>query len=373
MKNISVIFGGKSVEHDISIITALQVMWNLPKNYNLIPIYIKPNGKFITAKNLTENKLYLNYDKEVVGETEVAFMPASQELASFKKGKIKDKIKIDCAVLCNHGHGGEDGSLQGLLEIAEVPYTSCDVASSAICMDKVLSKIMLEGADISTPAYLHFGICEYKKNKEEILGKIGKKIKFPCIVKPARLGSSVGIGICENEAGLEGQIENAFQFDDKIIVEKFIENAREFCCAVLKNSGQLFESRVVEVDKGKFFTFEEKYLKEKQKGNKEITKLLDEQIKQMAKEVYNILSCDGVVRVDFLYDAKNEKLFVNEVNSIPGSLAFNLFNTTFGDILSSLINDAIIRNQEKNKILYQFNSTAIENYINLTSSLKSKI
>lgn len=372
MKNVAVVYGGKSVEHDISIITALQVMDNLSKKYNLYPIYIKPDGKFVTAKNLTERSIYLNYEKLVEGENEIVFLPAKQQFAILKKGKVKAIIKIDCALLCNHGHGGEDGSLQGLLELCEVPYTSCKVSSSAVCMDKVLTKIILEDANILTPAYLHFGICEYENNKEEIKRNIIKKIKLPCIIKPARLGSSVGISICEDEENIGELIEQAFFYDDKIIVEKFIQNAREFCCAVIKNSEELFESKVIEVKKGKFFTFEEKYLKEKEDEKKFILKSLENKIKKYAKKTYSVLSCDGVVRVDFLYDEKNDELYVNEVNSIPGSLAFNLFETTFKDLLNVLIENSIKEKEKQKKIVYKFNSSAIENFINFSNNVKNK-
>jgi len=372
MKNIAVLFGGKSVEHDISIITALQVMANLPKNFNLIPIYIKTDGKIVTAKNLDKKEIYLDYNKFVDGEKEVVFMSACQQIAILKSNKIKEVVKIDCALLCNHGHGGEDGSLQGLLDMCEIPYTSCSVPSSAVCMDKVYTKVILEDGDILTPAYVHFTIDEFNEEKDKILQKIVKKIKLPCIIKPARLGSSVGISICENEANLENLIFEAFRFDDKVIVEKFIENASEYCCAVVKNSNKLFESNVVSVKKDKMFTFEDKYLKEKENGKSQITKTLENKIKCLAKECYKVLSCSGVVRVDFLYDEKNGKLYVNEVNSIPGSLAFNLFDFSFVELLTTIINEGIERKENQKKIEYKFNSQAIENFVKLTDNLKVK-
>lgn len=372
MKNIAVVFGGKSVEHDISIITALQVISALPKSWKLIPIYIKIDGKFVIADNLNDKNIYLNYDKLVKREKEISFCLGNQQLIVLNKGKIKEKIKIDCAILCNHGHGGEDGSLQGLFETCQIPYTSCNVGSSAVCMDKALTKIMLKNADIDTPAYIHFDIDEYQKNKDKIKKQIVKTIKLPCIVKPVKLGSSVGINICENESMLNDAIEHAFKYDDKIIVEKFIENAREFCCAVVKNSGELFESKVSEVKKGRIFTFEEKYINEKPKGQSKISKTLDRKIKTMAKEVYKALECDGVVRVDFLFDEAGDKLYVNEVNSIPGSLAFNLFDTSFDDLIITLVSEAEERKEKEKRIVYQFNSKAIECFIKMTDNLKFK-
>ena len=372
MKNIAIIFGGKSVEHDISIITALQAMKKFPKNYTFLPIYIKPNGKFVIGENLNDEKVYLDYENNVRKEKEIVFLLGEQSISILTGKKLKGKLKIDCALLCNHGHGGEDGSLQGLLEMCNIPYTSCGVASSAICMDKVLTKIMLVSENILTPAYVHFSQFEYENSKDEVIKNIVKKIKFPCIVKPARLGSSVGIGICENEQMLEELIGESFKFDDKIIVEKFIENAREFCCAVLTSGGAFFESKVSEIKKGKMFTFEEKYLKEKSKEKRQITKGLEGKIKKMAVLAYKVLSCEGVVRVDFLYDQEKDELFINEVNSIPGSLAFNLFDTSFSDLIDTLVCEAIKNKDKEKNILYEFNSSAIAGYINMTNNLKNK-
>ena len=369
MKNIAIIYGGKSVEHDISVITALQTMANLPKNYNLIPIYIKIDGKMVTADNLNIKEIYLDYQKNVKNENIVAFLPASGCLAMIKNDKIKKKIKIDCALLCTHGHGGEDGSLQGLLEMCEVPYTSSSLASSALCMDKVLTKIVVENAKLPTPAYLHFCKCEYDENKTALLKEIDKKIGYPCIVKPASGGSSVGIGICENAQMIEGVIENAIEYDNKIIVEKFIENAREFCCAVVKIGGQLIPSKIVEVKKGKMFSFEDKYLSPKEGGKNKIDASVAKQVQKTAIETYSALECDGVVRIDFLL---GDKLYVNEVNSIPGSLSFNMFETTFADLIEVLISEGINRFEGKRKLLYSFSSSAIENYISTTKNMKFK-
>ena len=369
MKNIAVIFGGKSVEHDISVITALQAMANMPKNYYIFPIYIKPDGVMVTADNLSQKEVYLNYKKNVKNEREILLIPPYGEVSILKNGKIKGKIRIDCALLCLHGHSGEDGSVQGLLELCEIPYTSPDLSSSAICMDKVLTKIILENAHICTPAYLHFFKWEYEEAKAEKLKEIDKIIGFPCIVKPSSGGSSVGISICEDKQMLESAIENALQFDNKIIVEKFVENAREFCCAVIKIKGELFASKVSEVEKGKIFSFEEKYLMQKSKGQSQIDKTLNEKIKSLAKEAYKSLGCDGVVRVDFLL---GEQLFVNEVNSIPGSLSFNMFETSFADLLQVLINEGIERHKLQKNITYKFSSTAIENFVAMTKNMKFK-
>lgn len=370
MKNVCIFYGGKSVEHDISIITALQVMKNCPKGFNFIPIYLMPSGKMITADNLFEEKVYLNFEKNVLNIRDVIVPAGCGEIWILKKNKIRFRYKIDCALLCNHGHGGEDGSLQGALELAQIPYTSCDVYSSAICMDKELTKIILKNANIFTPSYANMLIRDYEENKDQKLKGIIDLIGYPCIVKPATLGSSVGISICEDDKTLMNACEEAFKFDEKIIIEKFLSNAREFCCAVVKLGDYYLTSNVTEVKKEKFYTFAEKYLTEKTSAKKTITKVLENSIKKLAMQSYKALYCAGVVRIDFLYDEKENKLFVNEANSIPGSLAFNLFDIPFPDLIASIIKEGINRFNNKKDIVYQFNSEAISKYIELAENYK---
>lgn len=369
MLNIAVFFGGKSVEHDISIITAMQAMRGL-KNYNVIPVYILPDGRFVTGKKLKRSQSFLNF--KLSGCRFLTFEMGKANLLILSKNKIKGKIKIDCALLCNHGHGGEDGALQGLLELAGIPYTSSGIASSAISMDKVLTKIMLRHAKISTPAYLHFDKCEYKAKKIDILHKIKNKIKLPCVIKPASLGSSVGVNICEDERKLETFIEDAFQYDNKIIVEQYIANAREFCCAVIKMGQKLLSSNVTEVDKKVIYSFSDKYLTRNKPEIRQISKALNDKIKKTSQSAYQALLCDGVVRVDFLFDEKKNKLYVNELNSIPGSLSCNMFSTSFDDLLSALIKEAMLKSESENEVVYQFSSEAIKKFIDIESHYKYK-
>ena len=369
MKNIAVFFGGKSVEHDISIITALQVMQNL-KNYKIFPIYMTANGKFLYGEKLKFAKSYLSFNEKKC--LNVTFELGKEEIILYKNKTIKKRIKIDCALLCNHGHGGEDGTLQGLLELSQIPYTSSSVVSSSIVMDKVLTKVILKSSSINTPAYVQFNKCEYKENKISIINKISKSIKFPCIIKPARLGSSVGINICENQKDIESMIENAFIYDDKVLVEKYINKAREFCVAVFKSSSNYMTSKAIEISKGKFYTFDQKYIENKDYQEKEISKKLEVSLKKLAEKSYKCLDCFGIVRVDFLYDEKEDILYVNELNNIPGSLSCNLFDSPFNDILTTIIEEGVDRFNQSNKILYKFNSEAIQKFIDMSDHLKYK-
>lgn len=374
MKTIAVIFGGKSVEHDISVITAMQAMARFPKGYQMLPIYITSQGNFVVADNLNDAKIYLNFAKNVKNCRNVSIDFENHGVFVWKKNKIKKRIKVDCALLCNHGHGGEDGTLQGMLELAGIAYTSSTLSSSAMTMDKSLTKIMLGNFYIKTLPYVHFDRCEYHQNKLKILQTIKKKLAFPCIIKPANLGSSVGISICECEAKLDKQIEDAFAFDERILVERYLSDAEEYSCACVKINDKILPSKVNKVKKSKIYTFEEKYIKEREIGKCEISKELNEQIKKLAVKAYKALRCDGVVRIDFLLDKKKKTLFVNEINSIPGSLSFNMFDSSFEDLLSVLIEEGIEKNGKTKNVIYQFSSSAIEKYISLSckKGLKAK-
>lgn len=370
MKTILVIFGGKSVEHDISVITALQAMKNI-KGYEFLPVYIKPNGSMVTADNLTDEKIYLDYGGLVKNEKELFFSPARCEVFIVRKNKIVKSIKPYSALLCNHGHGGEDGSLQGMLEMCNIPYSSSSVLSSAIAMDKAFTKIILESNDVITPKYVHFNRCEYENMKEEVFGRIKEKIGFPCIVKPSNGGSSVGIGICTNEDMLDDKINDALNFDNKILVEEFIQNAREFSCAVLKAEGKNFASRVWQIEKGEFFTFDEKYLSYGGETKEQLTERLEKEIKELAKKCYAILECGGVVRVDVLM-GEDGVMYVGELNSIPGSLAFNLFPYPFSDLISCLVEEGRSKMMREKDVDYSFSSSAIRKYIEFGDKIKKK-
>lgn len=372
MKTVAVIFGGQSVEHDISIITALQAMKKIPKGYQAFPIYITHEGVLMCGDNLAEAETYLDFSKRVKNPLLVSIDFENKGFLLLKNNKIKKRVKVDCALLCNHGHGGEDGSLQGLLELAGIAYTSSNLASSALTMDKTLTKLMLAHEHIRNLPYVQFDISEYKASKLKILQKIKQKLGFPCIIKPANLGSSVGIDICECEARLEKQIDEAFLYDERVLVEKYLANAEEYSCAVIKINKKVLSGKVSKVKKEKIYTFEDKYIKEQEEGKVEIEKSLLEKIKKEAISSYKACRCDGVVRVDFLYDRKKKELYVNELNSIPGSLSFNMFDGSFEDLISVLIEEGEEKQAKKSREIYKFNSKAIESFIKLSGNKSKK-
>lgn len=360
-EKIVILFGGVSVEHDISIITAIQTMKFLPSEYDFLPIYIDKSGKWWTANNLSDIHIYQDFQKLAKKKRQVSLILGTDELLVKKSGKFAPFCKISTVLNCCHGHIGEDGCVQGVFDCCDIAQTSCDVTSSAICMDKVFMKNILEANDISTPKYLHLHKCEYEKMRQEKTKEIEKKISFPLIVKPANLGSSIGISICENSQNLCEALEVAFEFDDKVLVEVLVQNLKEFNCACFKYRGNFVTSSVNEVkNKTNIFTFEDKYLANKSVG-KDAERNLARKIKNLTEKVYKIFDCSGVVRVDFLYDAKENEIYVNEINSIPGSLAFYLFkDLPYKELLRALIEESFSARDERRRLTKTFESDALK-------------
>ncbi len=363
-ETIAIFYGGQSVEHDISIITALQAMKFVPSKYNLLPIYMTQNGRWVSCKNLDKAEVYLDFRRRAKKQKEVMVKAGEPYLYIGKS-----KVKIDCALICCHGRGGEDGALAGMLRQCKIPFTSCDVMSAAVTMDKAMTKRVLKSYKIPSPDFVNIYSQDYKNDKFLVMKEIEKSLTFPLIVKPANLGSSVGITICEDLPSLDKAITLAFEFDEKVVVEQFLERAKEYACAAFKMGGSIICSNVQQIHKGNIYTFEEKYLSKKEEKFDKLPAKLENLIKKRTRECYSALDCDGVVRVDFL-ESEDGKLYVNEINSIPGSLAFNLFNLPFREIIQTLIDEAKIREEMRSKEVYEFSSKAIEAYIKISSQNK---
>lgn len=360
-RKLVLIFGGKSVEHDISIITALQTLKFFPNEIDCLPIYIDKNGSWWVADNLNDIKIYRKFFHYAKNLKRVSILSGTDVLLVEKKEKFLPYCQIDVVVNCCHGNVGEDGSLQGMLKTCGIACTSSGVTSSAICMDKIFMKDILKANKIDSVEYVKFDKCAYVHEKKKIINSILKTIKFPLIVKPANLGSSIGISVCQNQEEFFDAVEFALQFDERILVEKYVENAREFNCACFVYKGNFFVSSVCEVkNKDKIFSFDDKYCSKTIQTQK-LEKTLEFKVKKLTEKVYKLLNCQGVVRVDFLFDTKTNKLLVNEVNTIPGSLAFYLFkDIAFKDLLLSIIEQARFDKQEKNDLIVSYDSDALK-------------
>ena len=346
MENIIVVYGGKSCESDISVITALSIISSVKSVYRATLVYLK-DGRFFIGKALSDITFYRSFD------------PKKCKEVTFKKGrmfrkKLFDKgEKVDCALVCCHGGQGENGSLSGYFEIAGVPYTCCGPLQSAVCMDKTFTKYLLQ--------YFHFPSLPfriYKKGDEVALPS-----DYPVIVKPASLGSSIGIGIAENEEQLSKRIETALQFDEKLLLEKALVGRREFTCAVMTAEGNVVCSQIEEViAPEEFYSFDEKYGMNETKRvyPAQVAPLLEAKIYKISKRIYRLFELKGAVRIDFL--EKDGKLFVNEINTVPGSLSWYLFKNVGYDLSAlcrCLITDAIKRKEKENLLFTDFKSDVL--------------
>ena len=374
MKNLVVLFGGKSVEHDISIITGLQIMQNVHPIYNVIPIYITKEGRWLTGEKLKDVEFYANLDES---KLKVCYFSTTNNKLKIKNMLGIKEIEIDCVLMALHGSNGEDGTVQGLLELCGVPYTSTSVLGSAVCMDKAITKAVLNANNIKTPQYYSFLISEYKENKSNVLSMLKDVYEFPLIVKPCRLGSSVGIIKCKNEKELESAIEFASHFDNKIIVEKAIEDFKEvnIACLGIGNKVEFSVLEQVESD-GDILNFDEKYIKPKH-SRKVNVKLEDEIISvicEYAKKAFVACDCSGCVRMDFFVDSNNE-VWLNEINTIPGSMAFYLWKgskISFGQLINKLISMAKEKKKQKEDLNYVFKTEALVNFSKLKSGKMHK-
>ena len=363
MKNIILFFGGRSPEHDISIITAMQVKANLnPDKYNIFPVYITKENKWLLVEKLNRPQEFIDFNSNLYPEV---FLRPSQNIL-YKEGRLKTKkvCKVDCAVIACHGDFGEDGRLQGLLDMSNVPYTSSGVKQSALCMDKVLTKEIFEVNNLPTTKYVWFKKSDYIENQQKILKDIEKEIEYPMVVKPANLGSSIGISVCKDRNSLEDAIDIAKCFDHKILVEEAVLHLREINIAVYKKNKDLVLSSISEPPTWQeFFDFDKKYLQNIKAYNHKMEKLppyITKQIKNIALKSYKVFELKGVVRFDFLYNTDTEELFVSEINSIPGSFANFLFkNLSFENLLDNLIESAILEQKFEANISHTFESKVL--------------
>ena len=348
MENLILFFGGDSCENDISIITAFSAYKALIYTYNIFPIYIK-NGKLFHIKNMQKIGNLSKFANTKFSEVNI-----SNGKIKFKNFLKKSK-NVFCAVICNHGGTGENGSLQGYLNVAKIPYTSSDVFASSVFMDKEYTKYFIDGICDTVPFFVA------RKNE-----KIDcSSIEFPVIVKPARLGSSVGIGIAHNEEELKERMNFAFEFDNKVIIEKALTQFIELNCAAFRKGEEIIISDIERpIFNNEYYDFDTKYTS-RDMGEREfpakISDDLTDKIKEITEIVYKKSEAKGVIRIDFLYDGK---LYLNEVNTVPGSLAFYLFKNNgvdFRSLLVNMIEEGVKDFKEKESLITDFDSTVLEN------------
>ena len=367
---VGVIFGGETVEHEVSIISAIQAMNKIDEEkYEIVPIYITKDREWYTGEMLRDIEVYQAFDLIKKQSTNVVlYYKNGSYVLQKKKGLFKSIVKeIDIAFPIVHGTNVEDGVLQGYLQTIGIPYVGPNVYAAVVGQDKAFMKDVWASANLPIKNYTWFYDFDYRQDPDAIVKKISK-LKYPVIVKPATTGSSVGISVCDKEEKIREAIDEAVQYDTKIVVEEVVEDLKEVNIAVMGNYEHQKVSEIEEVLSGnKFLTFTDKYIgngKGKMKGkmsgpvkgaskgmastNRKLPAELDDEtrkeVERVAVEAFKVLGSSGNSRIDFLIDRKDNKVYLNEINSIPGSLAFYLWDAkdiNFTKVLDDMINIGI--------------------------------
>ncbi len=382
--NLAVLFGGKSVEHEISIISAVQAMRYINKDkYEVIPVYITKGNEMYHGDMLTDIKEYSNLKQLLKKCTKVYFGIEDGRTKLFKTdAKMFGKkviSEIDIAFPIVHGTNCEDGTLHGYLKMLNLPLVGCDLTASAIGMDKYYMKTVFKDNGIPVLDCKCFTAKDFELSPEEVIETIETSIGYPIIVKPVNLGSSVGISKAENKEELEESLKNAFNFAGRVLAEKAVENLKEVNCSVLGDIDDAKASECEEpVNSDKILSYDDKYKSGAKDGSKggskgmaslkrkipaDITDEQRETIREMAVKAFKCLGCNGIVRIDFMIDTKTEEIYLNEINTIPGSLSFYLWEplgVKYTELLDEMIEIALKRNREQSQISYAFDTNVLE-------------
>jgi len=377
-KIIGVFFGGRNVEHDISIITGEFVLAELNKmGLNAVAIYIDKEGRFHINQEISKLKFFKeDFKKKLSKMKECNLSLASNKgYLEFKERGFNGKIlKVDFAFPAFHGLFGEDGSIQGLFEFLNIPYTGCGVYASSVAIDKIITKKLFKSLDIKTTNFLDLQKDNYQQDEQGIIDKIKEKLNFPLFIKPAKSGSSIGISKVDSENQLRDALKLSFFYDGNAIIENGVENLVDLTCATLSNGKEVIVSEVQQsvLNEDGFFDYQIKYMEDggAQTGNAEnnliipasITDDIKNQIKELSKKIFINLKGNGTARIDFLLNSKTEEIFANEINTLPGTLYHHLWKKSgksISEVLEYMILDGQKRYKEVQKISLEFNSDVL--------------
>lgn len=364
--NIGVFFGGRSTEHEISVISASQAMHAIDRDkYDVTPIYISKQGRFYTGDALFDVANYRDIPSLLAKCIQVYMEPSygDYNLYRVKKPMFGSAVltTLDVVIPVLHGSNVEDGIFEGVLETIGIPYAGCNTLASANGMDKITMKMILRESGVPVIDYVWFTDKEWFKKRDELIARIEEKIGYPVIVKPANLGSSVGIGRAANREQMIEKIEVAEKYSSRIIVEHMVDNLKEINCSVLGDCDE-YQMSVLEepIKSAEILSYEDKYMggtkgtKGMQASQKRIPadlpKDMTDRIQYLAGETFRVLGCHGVSRIDFIIDDDTKEIYVNEINTIPGSLSFYLWEATglkFDQLMDRLVKLALKRKREQ--------------------------
>lgn len=363
---VAVFFGGRSTEHEISVISANQAMAAINKDkYELVPVYISKQGRWYTGPLLTDVKNYKDIPALLKECTEVYMRPIFGDFNLYKAnaGLFSSKAPVatvDVAIPVLHGSNGEDGTFEGVLETIGLPYAGCNTLASANGMDKITMKMILASDGIPVVDYVWFTDKQWFSKRDKFLGDIENRLGYPVVVKPANLGSSVGIGRADNRDQLLERVADAERYSTRIIVEKMVENLQEINCAVLGDADEYITSVLEEpIKSGEILSYTDKYMggskdnrgmhAAKKRIPADLPAAETERIRFLAGETFRVLGCHGVSRVDVMVDGNTRDIYVNEINTIPGSLSFYLWEAAgirFDELMDRLVRLAFKRQRD---------------------------
>jgi D-alanine-D-alanine ligase len=379
--SVGVVFGGRSVEHDVSVVTAHQVMAVLSEAHDVVPIYITREGKWLTGAGLNDLAVYKDRRWEEVGEE--AWIPPAAGYGGLyvPGGRLRGarKVPLDVVVPAIHGTFGEDGTLQGLLELADIPYAGSGVTGSATGMDKIAMKAAFRAAGLPVVEDVLVESSDLDSRRDAVVAEIENAIDYPVFVKPARLGSSVGIGKAPDRESLLQALDVARRYDRRLIVERSMEGCIEINCSVLGGFGVEPRASVCEqpVAWEEFLTFSDKYMRGGKARTKSsggmagqerripapISEELTKQVQENAIAAFLAVDAAGVARIDSFVDEKSGSAWVMEINTTPGSFSFYLWEptgVTFSSLLASLIDIALRAHRQKSELMFTFESGMLE-------------
>lgn len=382
---VAVFFGGHSVEHEVSIISGLQAYAAIDREkYDVLPIYISKDNRFYTGEKLGEVAIYKDMDACMKAATQVILVPGEKgvDVVRYPAPKFGKAVidTFEVAIPVVHGTNVEDGTLMGYLEMLGVAYAACDVTSSAVGMDKYLMKAALKEAGVPVLPAKEYRAKAYALAADATIDAIEQEFGYPVIVKPVNLGSSVGISKAKDRESLQKAMDLAVSFADRVLVERAVENLREINCAVLGDADDAIPSVCEEpLNATDILSFGDKYLSgEGSKGGKsggmsflkrrcpaELPEGMTEQVQALAVKTFKALGCSGVSRIDFLNDTETGELWVNEINTIPGSLAFYLWEAAgipFAALMDRLIALAFKRQRDRAALTFTYESNILAGF-----------
>ncbi|MBQ6830664.1 MAG: D-alanine--D-alanine ligase [Clostridia bacterium] len=381
---VAVLFGGNSVEHEVSIITGIQAFCALNRDkYEVIPLYLSKDNVFYTGEHMGKIESYRDMKTCLANATRVLLVKGAHgvDMVRHPAKRFGNNVvgSFDVVLPAVHGTNVEDGTLMGYLELLGVPYAACDVTSSAVGMDKYLMKSALKDAGVPVLPALAFTGKHYALNSDAVLDEIENEFGYPVIVKPINLGSSVGISLADSREKLLTALDTAFDFASRVLVERAVPHLREINCSVLGDMDGARASVCEEpVNSDEILSFKDKYLsggKSAKGGNKssgmsslkrrcpaDIPAELTEKVQQLAVKTFVALGCSGVSRIDFLNDTETGELWVNEINTIPGSLSFYLWEAAgvpFDELLDEMIKLAFKRQRDREALTFSYESNIL--------------